>query len=40
MSILQAAFGHDDPENDHKICSVLGAVMLAANPLSPSTIGH
>ena len=38
MSILQEAFGHDDPEDDHRIRSILGAVVLAANPLSPSTI--
>ncbi|KAF9642837.1 hypothetical protein BDM02DRAFT_3192612 [Thelephora ganbajun] len=38
MSILQEAFGDDDPEDDHKIRSVLGAVILAANPLSPSAI--
>ena len=37
-SILQGGFGDDDPENDPKICSVLGAVVLAANPLSPSSI--
>jgi len=38
MSILQEAFGRDDPEDDPTIRSVLGAVTLAANPLSPSTI--
>ncbi|KAF9644130.1 hypothetical protein BDM02DRAFT_3272647 [Thelephora ganbajun] len=38
MSILQEAFGDDDPEDDHRTRSVLGAVILAANPLSPSTI--
>ena len=37
-SILQEAFGDDDPENDPRVLSVLGAVILAANPLSPSTI--
>ena len=37
-SILQEAFGDDDPEGDQKIRSVLGAVILAANPLSPSAI--
>ena len=37
-SILQEAFGDDDPEGDQKFRSVLGAVILAANPLSPSTI--
>ena len=38
MSILQEAFSHDDPEDDPRIRSVIGAVILAANPLSPSTI--
>ena len=39
MSILQGAFGDDDdPDNDPKVRSVLGAMVLAANPLSPSTI--
>ena len=38
MSILREAFGDDGPENDAKIRSVLGAVILATNPLSPSTI--
>jgi hypothetical protein len=38
MSIVQGAFGDDDPEDDTKICSILGAVILAANPLSPFTI--
>ena len=37
-SILQEAFGDDDPENDLRARSVLGAVVLAANPLSPATI--
>jgi hypothetical protein len=38
-SILQEAFGDDDdPDNDPKIRSVVGAVLLAINPLSPSTI--
>ena len=37
-SILQEAFGGDDPENDPRVRSVLGAVVLAANPLSPSAI--
>jgi len=36
-SILQEAFGND-LEDDPKIHSVLGAVILAINPLSPSTI--
>ncbi|KAF9646738.1 hypothetical protein BDM02DRAFT_3063999, partial [Thelephora ganbajun] len=38
MSILQEAFDDDDPEDDHRTRSVLGAVILTANPLSPSTI--
>ena len=38
MSILCGAFGDDDPEDDPKIRSVLGAVTLSVNPLSPSTI--
>ena len=37
-SILQEAFGHDDPEDDPKIHSVLITVILATNPFSPSTI--
>ncbi|KAF9643956.1 hypothetical protein BDM02DRAFT_1270605 [Thelephora ganbajun] len=37
-SILQEAFGDEDPEDDRKYRSVLGAVILAANPLSPSAI--
>ena len=37
-SILQEAFGGDDPENDPRVRSVLGAVVLAADPLSPSAI--
>ena len=37
-SILQEAFGGDDPENDLRVRSILGAVVLAANPLSPSAI--
>jgi hypothetical protein len=37
-SILQEAFGDDDLEDDPKVRSILGAVTLAANPLSPSTI--
>jgi hypothetical protein len=35
-SILQEAFS--DPDNDPRVRSVLGAMLLAANPLSPSTI--
>jgi hypothetical protein len=38
MSILQEAFGDDKPEYDVKTCSVIGAVVLATNPLSPSAI--
>ena len=38
MSILLEAFGDDDPEDDPRTCSILGAVILAVNPLSPSTI--
>ena len=38
LSILQEAFGDEDPEDDPKIRSVLGTVVLAANPLSPSSI--
>jgi hypothetical protein len=38
MAILQEAFGDNDPEDDPRIRSVLGAVILASNPLSPSTI--
>ena len=38
-SILRGAFGdEDDPDNDPNIRSVLGAMILAANPLSPSII--
>ena len=37
MAILQEAFG-DDTEEDPKFRSVLGAVILATNPLSPTTI--
>ena len=37
-SILREAFDSDDPENDLRVRSVLGAVVLAANPLSPSAI--
>jgi len=38
MTILQEAFGDDDPWIDPRIRSVLGAVILATNPLSPCTI--
>jgi hypothetical protein len=37
-SILQQAFGDKDPEDDLKLRSVLGTVVLAVNPLSPSAI--
>ncbi|KAF9785740.1 hypothetical protein BJ322DRAFT_1210370 [Thelephora terrestris] len=37
-SILREAFGVDGAEHDPKVCSVLGAVVLAANPLSPFAI--
>ena len=38
LTILQEAFGDDDPEDDPRVRSIFGAVILAANPLSPSTI--
>jgi len=38
MSILQEAFGGNDPEDDPMVRSVLGAVILAVNPVSPSAI--
>jgi len=38
MTILQEAFGDDDPRIDSRIRSILGVVILATNPLSPSTI--
>ena len=38
MSILQEAFDDDGPEDDTTVRSVLGAAILAANPLSPSSI--
>ena len=37
-SILQEAVGDDYPEDDPKARSIFGAVVLATNPLSPSTI--
>src|SRR6201992_107037 len=37
-SILREAFGGDDSENDLRVRSILGAVVLAVNPLSPSAI--
>ena len=39
-SILESAFGDNDPSNDPKIRSVLGAVVLATNPLSPFAIAE
>ena len=38
MSILQGAFGVDDPEDRPDVRTVLGAVVLATDPLSPSSI--
>ncbi|KAF9646613.1 WD40 repeat-like protein [Thelephora ganbajun] len=38
VSIPREAFCGDDREDDSKVRSVLGAVILAANPLSPSSI--
>ena len=39
ISVLEGAFGNDDdPDNDPKVRSVLGAMILAANPISSSTI--
>jgi hypothetical protein len=35
---LQEAFGHPNPEDARIIRSVLGAVVLAVNPLSPSAV--
>ena len=37
-TILEEAFGKNYSEDDQKTCSVLGAVILAADPLSPSAI--
>jgi len=37
-SILQEAFGDSDPEDDPNVRSILGAVTLAANPLSAPAI--
>ena len=36
--ILWEAFGSDDPEDDPKVHSVLGTIILAVNPLSPFAI--
>ena len=38
LSILQKAFGNDCTEKDPKVRSILGAIVLATNPLSPFTI--
>ena len=38
VTILHEAFGDDDPEDDPKVRSILGAVTLATNPLSPFAI--
>jgi len=38
MSILQEAFGNNSREGDREFRSVLGAVILAATPLPPSSI--
>ena len=38
ISILHRAFSDSDPEDDPKVQLVLGTVVLATNPLSPSTI--
>ena len=38
MSIIQEAFGDDSTEGDRRVRSVLGAVVFAADPLSPSAI--
>jgi len=36
--ILQGAFGDSKPEHYNKVHSILGAIVLAVNPLSPATI--
>ena len=38
MTILQDAFGANDLEDGPDVRSIIGAVVLAANPLSPSSI--
>ena len=38
MSIFQEAFCKNDAEDDAMVCSVLSAVILAINPLSPSAV--
>ena len=37
-SILREAFGDNNPESDPRVQSILGSVILAVNPLSPSAI--
>ena len=37
-SILKGAFGNENLKDDAEACSILGAVVLATNPPSPSTI--
>ena len=39
-SILQEAFGNVRPERDDRARSILGAVVLVTNPVSPSTIAR
>ena len=38
MLIIEEAFGDEEVEDDSSFRSILGSVILAANPLSPSTI--
>ena len=38
LSILQQAFGDNNPESDPRVQSILGSVILVVNPLSPSAI--
>ena len=38
ITILQEAFSNNDLEDDLKVRSILGAVIFAVNPLSPSSI--
>ena len=37
-SILQKAFGNDEPKHDTMTLSILGAIVVATNPISPSAI--
>ena len=39
-SILQTAYGEEDPEVDSKVRSIVGAVVLLVNPLPPSGIAE